>query len=353
MPPLRAQTAGPTQQPIVLRHVNVVDVRSARVLRDRTIVTTSGHITAVLPPRAAVPEAARVVDGGGAYARDGRAERLRVLPVTSDYFRTLGSTLQRGREFSREDEVGTSRVVLSDDLWRTRFDGDPSVIGTTIRLSGRPAEVIGIAPPGFEDPIAGQVDLWMPFNLAGQTDEDNSDNYILAAVGRLRNGVSLEQARAELAVMSQAMAERWPVGRNVIDASLLTDDRVGTARSPLRLLLIAVGLVLLLACVNVANLALVRATSRTHEFAIRSALGSGGVRIARLLLVESMILAVLGGLLGLALAGLGVEVLKVLGQDAIPRLDEVGFAPVILGFAVLVTLATASARSADPLWGVE
>ncbi|MGH7575344.1 MAG: FtsX-like permease family protein [Longimicrobiales bacterium] len=160
--------------------------------------------------------------------------------------------------------------------------------------------------------------------------------------------MSLEQARAELAIMSQAMAERWPVGRNVIDASLLKDDRVATARSPLRLLLIAVALVLLLACVNVANLTLVRATSRTHEFAIRSALGSGGVRIARLLLVESMILAVLGGLLGLALAGLAVEVLKVLGHDAIPRLDEVGFAPVILGFAVLVTLATAIAFGIAP-----
>lgn len=277
---------------------------------------------------------------------DGRAERLRVLEVTSAYFRALGSDLQRGREFDREDEVGTSRVVLSDHLWRTRFDGDPSVIGTTIRLSDHPAEVIGIAPPGFEDPIVGEVDAWVPYDLASLTYEGN---YNLSAVGRLRDDVDLEQARAELAVMSESMAERWPGAlRNVIDAIPLKEDRVSAARPPLRLLLIAVGLVLLLVCVNVANLVLVHATGRTTEFAIRAALGSGGVRIARQLLVESVLLGVLGGLLGFALAVLGVGVLKGLGRDAIPRLDEVGFDPVVLGFAVLVTLATAIAFGVAP-----
>lgn len=269
---------------------------------------------------------------------NGRAERLRALEVSSDYFRTLGSDLRRGREFDREDEVGTARVVLSDALWRTRFDADPSVIGTTVRLSDELAEVVGIAPPGFEDPIIGEVDVWVPYDLTGTGEQ----NFGFSVVARLRNDVNLEQARAEFAVLSQSLSEQWPsTDKNVIDAVALKDDVVATARTPLRLLLISVGLVLLLVCVNVANLVLVRATGRAHEFAIRAALGSGSVRIARQLLVESVLLAVLGGLLGFALAGLGVNVLTILGRDAIARLDEVGFDPVVLGFAVLTTLATA------------
>lgn len=105
---------------------------------------------------------------GADLVKDGRAERLRLLEVSSGYFRTLGSTLQRGREFDREDEVGTDRVVLSDELWRSRFSSDPSIVGTTIHLSDQRVEVVGIAPPGFEDPIIGDVDAWVPYDLASE-----------------------------------------------------------------------------------------------------------------------------------------------------------------------------------------
>ncbi|MGH7574219.1 MAG: ABC transporter permease [Longimicrobiales bacterium] len=158
---------------------------------------------------------------------NGRAERLRALEVSSDYFRTLGSDLRRGREFDREDEVGTARVVLSDALWRTRFDADPSVIGTTVRLSDELAEVVGIAPPGFEDPIIGEVDVWVPYDLTGTGEQ----NFGFSVVARLRNDVNLEQARAEFAVLSQSLAEQWPsTDKNVIDAVALKDDVV--ARRP-------------------------------------------------------------------------------------------------------------------------
>jgi predicted permease len=258
--------------------------------------------------------------------------------VTSGYFRTLRSGPLRGRGFEREDEVGARLLVLSDAVWRNRFRGDLSVIGRTVYLSAEPYVVIGIAPRGFEDPIVGQVDAWLPYDLAGNT---NEEDYTLTAIGRLRNGVSFDQARAEIAALTQSLAEQWPgVRANTLVARPLKEDLVAASRDTLRLLLIAVGLTLLAACVNVANLLVVRATGRIREFAIRSALGSGSFRIARQLLVESALLAALGGLLGLALAAFAVRVLRALGRDAIPRLDEVGFDPLVLGFAALATLAT-------------
>jgi len=276
----------------------------------------------------------------------GHAQRLRVLRVTSGYFRTLRSSPLRGREFDRDDEVGTRLVVLSDALWRTRFGGDASVIGTTIQLSAEQYEVAGIAPQGCEDPIEGEVDAWVPYTLAKDTYEENNS---LSAIGRLRNGVSLEQARAELATLSLPLKERWPAARlSAIDAFPLQEDLVASSRGPLYLLFVAVGLVLLLVCVNVANLVLARATGRVHEFAIQSALGSSRGRLVRQLFVESLLLAGIGGLLGLALAGDGVKVLKRLGGDAFPRLDEVGFDPMVLGFALLITVGTAAVFGIAP-----
>jgi putative ABC transport system permease protein len=278
--------------------------------------------------------------------KDGQAQRLRVLEVTSDYFRMLRSDPFRGPGFGPEDENGTRRVVLSDALWRTRFSSDPSVVGAIIHLSAEPYEVVGIAAPGFEDPIVGEVDAWLAYNLVRNTSEEN---YSLTAIGRLRNRATVEHAQAELAALSRSMRERWPAARrSAVVALPLQEDLVATSRGPLHLVLIAVGLVLLVACVNVANLVLVRATGRVHEFAIRSALGSGRRRLVRQLLVESVLLAGFGGLLGLALAGFGIKALRSLGRDAIPRLDEVGLNPVVLAFAAVVTVATAVAFGLTP-----
>ena len=230
-------------------------------------------------------------------------------------------------------------MVVSSSLWRAGFGGDPSIIGSTIQLSGAPHEVVGIAPDGFDDPIIGAVDAWLPYNLARDTDAENNS---LSVVGRLRRGISLEQARKELSTLSRSMRERWPSARlSAVDAVPLQEDLVTAARGPLHLLFIAVGLVLLVACVNVANLVLTRATGRVNEFAVRLALGCGRRRLVRQILVESLVLAGLGGLVGLALATVTVRVLRVLGEGAIPRLKEVGFDPVVLGFGALVTVAPA------------
>jgi putative ABC transport system permease protein len=277
---------------------------------------------------------------------DGRAERIRVLRVSSGYFNTLRAHLRLGRGFDRDDEVGTRRVVLSDTLWQTRFGGDSSIVGTTIQLSAEPYEVAGVAPPGFEDPIAADVAAWIPYRLARDTYEENNS---LTGIGRLRDGVNLEQAQAELTTLTRAMRERWPAAKkSAIVATPLREELVARARGPLQLVFAAVGLVLLVACVNVANLALVRATGRVHEFAVRAALGSGRWRLARQLLVESLVLAGLGGYVGLVLAHAGIRVLQALGREALPRLGEVGLNTDVLIFTMATTVVTAVAFGVVP-----
>lgn len=277
---------------------------------------------------------------------DGRAERLRVLRVSSGYFSTLRSLPRLGRAFDLEDETGTRRVVLSDRVWRTRFAGDPAVVGSTVRLSDEAYEVIGIAPPGFVDPVAPDVAAWIPYGLARDTYEENNS---LTAIGRLRNGISLERAQSELATLAGPMREQWPkASKSAIVAVPLQEELVSSARGPLHLLLAAVVLVLLVACVNVASLVLVRATGRVHEFAVRAALGSSRQRLARQLLVESVLLAVFGGVLGLALGTVGIRVLQRLGRDALPRIDGVGLNGTVLAAAALTTVVTAIIFSVVP-----
>ena len=268
---------------------------------------------------------------------DGQALRLRVLRVTSGYFRTLRSGQLRGREFEREDEIRVRLVVLSNPQWRNRFRGDPSIIGQTIHLSAEPYVVAGVAPAGFKDPVEGDVDAWVPYNLASDTDETNNS---LTLLGRLRNGVTLAQAREELAALSHALEERWPRTGNTLIVQPLKDDLVAHSRGTLNVLSVAVALVLMVACLNVANLFLVRATGRVREFGIRSALGSGGIRIARQLLVESVLLAAVGGVVGLGLGVVTLSALRSLGGHAIPRLGEVGLDPVVLAVTAGVTLFT-------------
>lgn len=278
---------------------------------------------------------------------DGRAERLRILRVSSDYFRVLLSLPRLGREFDRGDETGTNRVVLSDATWRVHFRGDASIVGTSIRLSGELYEVVGVAPADFEDPIAPEIAAWIPYPLARDTYEENNS---LTGIGRLRPGVTLDQARAELARLALPMKERWPAARkHAIVATPLHDEVVARARGPLHLVFGAVGLVLLVACVNVANLALVRAAGRVHEFAVRAALGSGRSRLARQLLVESLVLAGCGGIAGLILAHTAIGVLQALGRQALPRLDQVSLNAEVLIFALAATMATSVAFGVGPV----
>ena len=276
---------------------------------------------------------------------DGRAHRIRVLQVSSGYFNTLRASPHLGREFDRKDETATRRVVLSDSIWRTYFGADPAIVGTAIRLSSEPYEVAGVAPPGFYDPIAPDVAAWTPYRLARDT---AAENYSLTGIGRLRNGVTLAQAQAELATLTPLMRERWPTAKSAIVAAPLHEEIVAVARGPLQLVFAAVALVLVVSCVNVANLTLVRATGRVQEFAVRTALGSGRSRLIRQLLVESLVLASLGGVVGLAVADTGIRLLEALGRDLLPRLNEIGLNTNVLIFALAATAGTAVASGIAP-----
>ena len=220
------------------------------------------------------------------------------------------------------------------------FGGDPAIVGATIRLSGRQAEVAGIASPDFEDPIAPDVSAWILYDFAGDTYEENNS---LTAIGRLRDGIILEQARAELATLTPAMRERWPAAKKSAIVAMPLRRARGERATPAAPGVCRRNASPVLTCVNVANLALVRATGRVREFAVRAALGSGRFRLARQLLVESFLLVFLGGVAGLAVAGALVRVLQALGRQALPRLDDVGLDADVLLFALIATAATAVA----------
>ena len=309
------------------------------VASSRTRVT-GPHFKAIRDRATTFEDVAAFQETNGAdMVANNQVQRLRLLQVTSGYFRTLRVNPQRGRGFESADETGAHYVILSDAMWRIRFGSDPSSIGATVQLSAEPYVVVGIAPPGFQDPIVGDVDAWVPYDLARN---NNEENYTLTAFGRLRNGARLEQAQGEIAALTRGLASQWPgVRASTLVVHRLKEDLVAPSRRTLQVLLIAVSLVLLVACVNVANIFLVRATARSREFAIRTALGSGSARIVRQLLLESLVLAAVGGLLGLGLSAWGVRTLRALGHDAIPRLAEVGFDATVLAFATLLTVGTA------------
>jgi predicted permease len=275
--------------------------------------------------------------------RDGQAQRLRILRVTSDYFRTLRAAPFRGPGFTLDDESGTRRVVLSDALWRSRFNADESVIGTSIQLSAEPYEIAGIAAPGLIDPVIGEVDVWLPHNLRGRLDET-----LFSVHARVRDSATVEQVEAQLATLTQSIKDENDPAASRMVVVALHEDVVARSRNLIQLLLLAVALVLVVACVNVANLLLVRGTSRVQEFAVRAALGSGRARLVRQVVVETAVLAGFGGMAGLALAIFGVAVLKSLAQDALPRLNAVGFDPAVLLVAAAVTLTTAVGCAAIP-----
>ena len=269
---------------------------------------------------------------------DGEPEEVTGTQVTSDFFRMLGVPLASGRAFSPDEEDGEARtVILGDGFWRTRYAADPGIVGRTIRLNAKPYTVVGIAPPGFTYPGGSQV--WLPAELKiGRAAERDSHSF--GVVGRLKPGVTLEAAQADLAAVMADLAREFPQsnsGRGV-ELTPMATDTVGAVRPALLLVAGAVTLVLLIACANIANLFLARASGRHRELAVRAALGAGRWRIARQLLAEALVLAVLGGSIGVLLALWGVDTLLALRPRGIPRLDEIGIDVVTLGFTLVISL---------------
>jgi predicted permease len=278
---------------------------------------------------------------------DGDAERLDGAITTPNLFSVLGIPPALGHGFvGDESDAGKlGVVVLSDGLWRRRFGADPAIVGKSIMVEGAPYRVVGVMPAGFGFPTR-DTQLWIPLNMPPARSGLLWGSGGFFMLGRLRDGVTAVQAQAELhALFKQIRFENpiWDPGPKYGDDVRVTELQqrlVGSARTMLFLLLGVVGVVLLIACANVANLLLVRATARTREVAVRMALGGGRGRIVRQFITESLVLAALGGICGVLVAWVGVrELLAALPAD-IPRLTHIGIDFRVLGFTSLLVVMT-------------
>ncbi|MBV9926979.1 MAG: ABC transporter permease [Acidobacteria bacterium] len=260
--------------------------------------------------------------------------------VSPDFFSVLRTQAARGRTFSQDEEQpGREQVVvLGHGLWQRAFGANPNVIGQTVTLNSRPYNVVGVMPAGFEFPA--EAELWVPLAWDAEERQTRSIHDYLV-VARLKQGASLEQARAEMSTISSRLEQQYPEANKGWGAVVipLQEDLVGDVRPALLVLFSAVGFVLLIACANVANLMLARGANRRKEIALRIALGATRGRIVRQLLCESVLLAVVGGLLGLLLAGWGGRLLVRLSAGSLPNSAEVGVDAWALGFTLLVSLA--------------
>jgi len=280
--------------------------------------------------------------GPGFNLTGGHPEQVNGIHVTEGYFRMYGAPVILGRTFTAEEDSphGGKVVVLSYGLWQRRFSGDPAIVGKAISLGNQSYTVVGVIGKSF----AGQVeaDLWVPFQFDPVSTDTNVFFYI---TGLLRPDVTIAQANAALAAADPEYLREYPKSWNPhFRVGPLLDSIIGDARNSLLMMLGAVGLVLLIACANVASLLLARATVRKREFAIRSALGAGRGRIVRQLLAESVLLSVTGGILGTALGFAGMRALLAVSPGGLPRIGEHGSAIDIdwrvLGFTLVVSLLT-------------
>lgn len=268
--------------------------------------------------------------------------RIRILGVSADYFDVVRVPPFIGRALQRDDENGAPIVVLSHTLWEDRFRGDASAVGKTLTMNGRPYTVAGVMPKGYVDPLVGTVEAWVPMNLAPGRDLSNVDNHYLSVIARLRPDATIARAQDELDRLSARLREQYPDARYVA-ARLdpLKEDIVGGSSRALQIMLGAVALVLVLICVNLANLLLVRGTDRAREFALRSALGAERRRLVRQTLIESLTLAIAGDVAGIVVARFAMSAIVALGAGSIPRLASLSLEPRLLLFSLVIASLSA------------
>lgn len=288
----------------------------------------------------------------------GNSELVFGAVVSPDFFSVLQARPAVGRTFSSADTSATSGrlVVLGNGFWQANLGGDPGIVGQTISLNRIPCTVVGVMPADFDFPHESAY--WVspahlaPENQIGQPafEANGRGNPIRTLIGRLKPGVSIENAEQELA----AQIQRLPNPNNSLRARYLVslqDQTVGDVRTLLAILLVGVALVLLVACLNVANLMLSRATTRQREIGIRLALGSGGRRIVRQLLIESLLLALIGGTAGILLSAWSLNLLRSIAPSDLPRLSEVHLDATVLGFAFALTALTGVICGLAPVVG--
>jgi len=287
-------------------------------------------------------------------------EQLHGMQVTAGFFKLLGYAPARGREFEPDDEIeGRDNVVmLSHSLWMRRFNGDPQVVGRAVRLSGRMYQVVGVLPDGVKH-VGGTyrsyghgepIDVWSVLTVPRQEHPRFRFSHYFNVVGRVRPNVSWSQMSEDLRRTGASVAKRYPQPNSpwMPRAVLLKDEIVGTADSTLIVLASAAAAVLLLACVNIAGLLLGRSLVRSREIGVRSALGATPARLARQLLIESIVLALAGGAIGLVLAELGIAALARFGPQDIPRLQMVAINGPVLFYTLAATLVSALAFGLAP-----
>lgn len=275
-------------------------------------------------------------------------ERVNGVRVTWEYFRTLGVTPALGRDFEADDDHPDHRrlVLLSDSLWRRRFGADPGVVGKPISINGVTYTVVGVMPGSLNELVSARLmpgsEIWTPLGYLNALPQACRSCRHIQVIGRLREGMTVEQAQADLTRVYQSLAQEFPTDYTMPTAVLtpIRDRFLGPARPVLMLLWAAVGLLLLMACANIANLLLIRASEREEEVAIRRALGVSPSRLLRQFLTESMVLAVIGGAAGTLLAVWATRLLVANGPEEIPRLQEVVVSGRVLLYAIASSVVT-------------
>jgi len=281
---------------------------------------------------------------------EGEPQHLQQSVVTASLFPTLGVRPLRGRTFTAEDERDGGAIILSYSLWQSAFNGDEAIIGKRLLTDGLPREVVGVMPPDFHFPRR-EIAVWTPMGVALQSDEDRTNTY-WEAIARLRSGVTLEQARAQMDALSRQLAQQFPQELEGVSASVarLRDQFSSQSRALLLALCAAAACVLLIACANLANLLLARALTRHQEVVVRVALGAGRERLVRQSITESLLLALLGGALGVGIAVVSLPLLTRLIPTSLPIAQSPVVDLRILMFAGVLSTLTGVAFGAWPAW---